>query len=69
MNKVGKLERETQNRVITIMKDELHYRYLGNWEERDNNSNVEEEILSDWLLNKKKYNQNLAAKAIYEFTR
>ena len=69
MNKVGKLERETQNRVITIMKDELHYRYLGNWEERDNNSNVEEEILSDWLLNKKKYNQNLAAKAIYEFTK
>ena len=69
MNKVGKLERETQNRVITILKDELHYRYLGNWEERDNNSNVEEEVLSDWLLNKKNYNQNLAAKAIYEFTK
>ena len=68
-SKVGKLERETQNRVVSLMQNELHYRYLGNWEERDNNSNVEEEILSDWLLNKKKYNQNLVTKAIYEFTK
>jgi len=68
-SKVGKLERETQNRVVALMQSELQYRYLGNWEERDNNSNVEEEILSDWLLNKKKYNQNLVSKAIYEFTR
>lgn len=68
-SKVGKLERETQNRVVALMQNELQYRYLGNWEERDNNSNVEEEILSDWLLNKKKYNQNLVSKAIYEFTR
>jgi type I restriction enzyme R subunit len=66
---VGKLERETQNRVVALMQKELNYRYLGNWEERDNNSNVEEEILSDWLLNKKNYNQNLVTKAIYEFTK
>lgn len=68
-SKVGKLERETQNRVVALMQNELQYRYLGNWEERDNNSNVEEEILSDWLLNKKKYSQNLVTKAIYEFTK
>lgn len=66
---VGKLERETQNRVIALMQKELNYRYLGNWEERDNNSNVEEDILSDWLLNKKKYNQNLVTKAIFDFTK
>jgi type I restriction enzyme R subunit len=66
---VGKLERETQNRVIAVMQKELNYRYLGNWEERDNNSNVEEDILSDWLLNKKKYNQNLVTKAIFDFTK
>jgi type I restriction enzyme, R subunit len=66
-SKVGKLERETQNRVVALMQDELKYRYLGNWEERDNNSNVEEEILSTWLL--KKYDQNLVTKAIYEFTK
>ena len=68
-SKVGKLERETQNRVVALMQKELQYRYLGNWEERDNNSNVEEEILSDWLLNKKQYSQNLVTKAIYEFTK
>lgn len=68
-SKVGKLERETQNRVVSLMQNELQYRYLGNWEERDNNSNVEEDILADWLLNKKKYNQNLVSKAIYEFTK
>jgi type I restriction enzyme R subunit len=67
MSKVGKLERETQNRIIQLFQKELGYRYLGNWEERDNNSNVEEEILSDWLL--KKYDQNLVNKAIYEFTK
>lgn len=66
-SKVGKLERETQNRVVALMQNELKYRYLGNWEERDNNSNVEEDILSAWLL--KKYDQNLVTKAIYEFTK
>lgn len=66
-SKVGKLERETQNRVVAIMQSELKYRYLGNWEERDNNSNVEEAILSSWLL--KKYDQNLVTKSIYEFTK
>jgi len=66
-SKVGKLERETQNRVVALMQNELKYRYLGNWEERDNNSNVEEEVLSTWLL--KKYDQNLVTKAIYEFTK
>lgn len=66
-SKVGKLERETQNRVVALMQNELKYRYLGNWEERDSNSNVEEAILSAWLL--KKYDQNLVSKAIYEFTK
>ncbi len=66
-SKVGKLERETQNRVVALMQNELKYRYLGNWEERDNNTNVEEEILSAWLL--KRYDQNLVTKAIYEFTK
>ena len=66
-SKVGKLERETQNRVVALMQNELKYRYLGNWEERDNNSNVEEEILSAWLL--KKCDQNIVTKAIYEFTK
>lgn len=66
-SKVGKLERETQNRVVALMQSELNYRYLGDWEERDSNANVEEEILRTWLL--KRYDQNLTNKAIYEFTK
>jgi type I restriction enzyme, R subunit len=68
-SKVGKKERETQNRVITLMQNELQYQYLGNWEDRENNSNVEEHILKDWLLNKKHYGKNLVDKAIFEFTK
>ncbi len=67
MNTVGKLERETQNRVIQIFQNELGYEYLGNWEERENNSNVERDILRKWLL--ERYDKNLTDKAIYEFTK
>ncbi|MGD9489875.1 MAG: type I restriction endonuclease subunit R [Calditrichaceae bacterium] len=64
---IGKKERETQNRIVTLFQNELKYRYLGNWEEREDNSNLEEDILEDWLLNKQKIDSNLVVKAIYEF--
>lgn len=67
MSTVGQIERKTQNRVIQLFQKELNYRYLGNWEDRDNNSNVEEELLRQWLL--KRYDENLTNKAIYEFTK
>jgi len=44
MSDIGKPERATQNRVIALFRDELHYRYLGDWIDRDGNSNIEEEI-------------------------
>lgn len=66
---IGKIERITQNRIIDLLQKELGYRYLGNWEERESNSNVEEYILSDWLLNKMKYSQSLVNKAIFDFTK
>ena len=46
---VGQPERATQNRVIALFRDELHYRYLGDWIDRDCNSNIEEEILTAYL--------------------
>ncbi len=64
MSKVGQLERETQNRVVKLFQEKLGYRYLGNWEDRDENSNIEEEILTAYL--KKKYSDNLISKALYE---
>jgi type I restriction enzyme R subunit len=43
---VGQPERATQNRVIAVFRDELGYRYLGDWTDRDGNSNIEEGLLS-----------------------
>ena len=49
MSTIGKSERETQNRVIALFKDELGYRYLGDWSDRPDNSNIEEKHLGDYL--------------------
>lgn len=65
MNNIGKIERETQNRLIKLFQNELAYRYLGNWEERDGNSNVEDDILTAFLL-KKGYSDNVIGRAIFK---
>ena len=49
MSGIGKSERETQNRVIALFVNELGYRYLGNWIDRQNNNNIEEGLLSAYL--------------------
>jgi len=49
MSTVGQPERATQNRVIALFRDELAYRHLGDWTDRDGNSNMEEGLLSAWL--------------------
>ena len=46
---IGQPERATQNRVVALFRDELKYRYLGDWTDRDGNSNIEESLLSAWL--------------------
>lgn len=46
-------ERVTQNRVIRLFRDELDYRYLGDWKDRVGNSNIEEELLTAYLARKK----------------
>jgi type I restriction enzyme R subunit len=49
MTTVGQLERATQNRVVELFQERLGYGYLGNWEYRDGNSNVEEDHLRAYL--------------------
>jgi type I restriction enzyme R subunit len=49
MSTIGQPERATQNRIITLFRDELGYRYLGDWTHREGNSNIEEGLLSAWL--------------------
>lgn len=52
MNDVGHSERQTQNRVIALFRDELHYRFLGDWSDREGNSNIEEALLTAHLERK-----------------
>ena len=48
MNRIGKPELVTQGRVVALFRDELGYRYLGNWKDRTN-SNVEDGLLAAFL--------------------
>ena len=49
MSNVGQLERETQNRVVRFFQNELGYDYLGNWQDREGNRNIEADVLEAWL--------------------
>jgi type I restriction enzyme, R subunit len=49
MNNIGQSERATQNRVLTLFRTELGYRYLGDWKDRAGNSNIEEGLLTSYL--------------------
>ncbi|MEI6777608.1 MAG: type I restriction endonuclease [Chloroflexales bacterium] len=49
MTPIGKPERITQKRVIDLFHDELGYTYLGDWSDRDHNSNIEDGLLSAHL--------------------
>jgi type I restriction enzyme, R subunit len=49
MNGIGKPERETQNRLIALFRDELGYRYVGDWSDRPDNSNIDEALLTSYL--------------------
>lgn len=64
MNHLGKPERETQNRVIALFRDELGYRYLGDWSDRPTNSNIEESLLASYLT-KAGYTKEQISRAIY----
>jgi type I restriction enzyme R subunit len=49
MSTIAPPERVTQQRVIALFRDELKYDYLGDWHDRNNNRQIEDGLLSDWL--------------------
>ena len=65
MSTVGQIERLTQNRVIRLFRDRLDYEYLGNWEEREGNSHIEEGYLRVFLK-QQGYSEALIGRALYE---
>lgn len=68
MSEVGDIEKITQDRVVQLFIKQLGYTYLGNWETRSNNSNIEETILRKYLKEKRGYSDILINKALYELT-
>src|SRR5213083_2075654 len=64
MNGIGKRERETQNRLIKLFRDELGYRFLGFWGDRPGNTNIEEDHLALYLT-RAGYSPEQIRRAIY----
>jgi type I restriction enzyme R subunit len=67
LSTVGQKERLAQDRVVELFRDKekLDYDYLGNWQDRADNSNIEEELLRQNLL-ERGYNEQLISKALFQ---
>ena len=65
MNNIGKPERVTQNRIIGLFQEELGYTYLGDWTDREDNSNIEEALLKKHLK-QKGYSDVQIQQAVYK---
>lgn len=66
---IGKSERETQNRIVALFKEELKYTYLGNWEDQERTQPIEENFLLDFLINSQGYSEIVAKKAVQELVK
>ncbi len=68
MSTVGQGERATQNRVVKLFREQLGYTHLGNWEERTDNSNIEEAYLLPFLK-RQGYSDTLIIRALRELNK
>lgn len=64
MNTPGQIELLTQARVLRLFRDKLGYEYLGNWLEREGNTNIETSRLRPWL-EKRGVAEGLINRALY----
>lgn len=46
---VGQIEKKTQQRIVKLFREQLGYDYLGDWIDRENNRNVEPDLLRTFL--------------------
>ena len=65
MSTVGQREKQTQQGVVKLFRETLGYAYLGNWEERENNRNIEPDLLRAWLK-RQGHADALISKVLYE---
>lgn len=68
MANVGEREIKTQQRVIAFLRDALGYVYLGHWKDREGNSHIEEQRLTDWLR-RQGHDDRLINRALFELNK
>lgn len=61
---IGEPERPVQNRLLALFKEKLKYEYLGNYEYRTCNRNIESKLLFDYLMSTQKWSKDEAKRAI-----
>jgi type I restriction enzyme, R subunit len=64
MNTVGQREKKTQARVVKLFRDTLKYDYLGDWTDRPDNRNIEENLLHSFLT-KQGHDEALIRRTLY----
>lgn len=68
MSTVGERQRITQNRVVQLFQKQLGYTYLGDWKDRPDNKNIEEQYLRAYLA-RRGYAEVLINRALHELQR
>lgn len=61
---VGQIERRTQQRIVKLFTEQLHYAYLGDWADRPNNRCIEDTYLKAYLT-EAGYTDDLANRAVF----
>ncbi|MGB0387484.1 MAG: type I restriction endonuclease subunit R [Ardenticatenaceae bacterium] len=65
MSRVGQRERATQNRVVRLFEERLDYEYVGNWQDRAGNRNIEKAYL-EAFLQRQGYEGAVIGRALFE---
>ncbi|MDE3022611.1 MAG: type I restriction endonuclease subunit R [Pseudomonadota bacterium] len=68
MSNVGKIERETQNRVVKLFQSKLDYDYLGDWSDRVGNRNIDDALVRKFLK-KQGYDDALITKVLHQLNK
>ena len=68
MSKVGQWEFQTQRRVVAFFRNALDYKYLGHWQDRSGNRNVEREHITDWLK-RQGHSDKIIDKVLFELNK
>ena len=63
MSRLSEPEIVTQKRLINLLSQTMNYDYLGEWKERENNSNIEEAYLKQ-NLSQRGYNDAQISRSI-----